>query len=209
MLVVPAALGLAALSEPITAFIFERGRFDSQDTAITATALLFYLPSLPAAAIDQLLIFSFYARKNTLTPNLVQGAAILVYLLTVLPLLLFFRAELGFLTLVIGNSAQWIGHALLMYWLLRRHVSLGGLRLPEAIGKALFASLLMTLVVYGIAAAVLPWLAPPGALLRTPLVTLVLAGGSGALLYIGLSMALRVEALDFFTDALLRKLGRR
>jgi putative peptidoglycan lipid II flippase len=206
LLVLPATAGLAALSTPITALIFERGAFSAQDTAITATALLFYLPSLPAAAIDQILIFAFYARKNTLTPNLVQGAAILIYLLAALPLIFF--SQLGFLSLVIGNSAQWIGHALIMLWLLRRGVSLHGLRLGEAAAKALLASTIMALVVYGIAHFWLPALVEPGSLLSSPLLTILIAGIPGGLLYIGLSIVLRVEALDFFVAALRRRLGR-
>ncbi len=208
MLVLPAAAGLAALAWPITSLLFEWGEFDAQDTALTATALLFYLPSLPAAALDQLLIFAFYARKNTLTPNLVQGAAILFYLATALSLLWLAGEQLGFLALVIGNSVQWIGHALLMWWLLRRHVSLRGLRLGEAAVKAGFASAVMALVVYAIAEPGMTLLLPPDVPLRS-LVVLLVAGGSGALLYVGLSLALKVEALGFFVDALLRKLRRR
>ena len=75
LLIVPAAVGLAALSSPLTALLFERGAFAAEDTAATALALLLYLPGLPAAALDQLLIFAFYARKKTLTPNLIQGAS--------------------------------------------------------------------------------------------------------------------------------------
>ncbi len=197
LLVLPATAGLAALALPITQLLLERGAFSAADTAITATALLLYLPGLPAAAIDQVLIFAFYARKNTLTPNLIQGAAILCYLLAALPLL--FLTELGFLALVVGNSAQWIGHALITYWLLTRVVPLGGQRLGEAVLKGLLASGLMALVVWG------------GALLLGDLPVLVqvaLAGGSGALLYLGLSAALRLEALGFFTSAVRARLNR-
>lgn len=206
LLVLPAAFGLAALAQPIVALLFQYGAFASDDTAITALALLCYLPSLPAAAIDQLLIFAFYARKNTLTPNLVQGAAILIYLLTANVLLV--ATNLGFLALVLGNTAQWIGHALLMYWLLQRHISLRGLRLGEATGKALLASGAMAAVVYGVAVVVLPLLIPANSLLATPLVTIVLAGGLGALVYLGVCVLLRVEALGFFLAALRRKVNR-
>lgn len=195
LLVLPAAAGLAALAAPITALLFERGAFAAEDTAAVALALLFYLPGLPAAALDQVLLFAFYARKNTLTPNLVQGAAIGCYLLTALPLL--WLSDLGFLALVLGNSAQWIGHALLLLWLMRGQVTLRGLRLSEALGKALLASTAMA----GLIAA-LQWLMTG----LPPLLIIVGAGGVGALAYIGLSMLLRVEALDFFTAALLRRI---
>ena len=197
LLILPATAGLAALAGPITGLAFQRGLFTADDTAITALALLCYLPGLPAAAIDQLLLFAFYARKNTLTPNLIQGAAILCYLLVALPLLLFTR--LGFLALVLGNSAQWIGHALITYVMLRRAVPLDGLRLGEATGKGLLASALMAGAVLGLATlgAGMP-----------PLLLVPLAGGAGMLLYFAACAALRVEALSFFFGAVRARLGR-
>lgn len=197
LLILPATAGLAALAGPLTGLLFERGAFTAADTAATALALLFYLPGLPAAAIDQVLLFAFYARKNTLTPNLIQGAAIGCYLLAALPLL--WLTDLGFLALVIGNSAQWIGHALITYMLLTRAVPLGGLRLGEAAAKGLIASGLMAAAVLALAAlaAGLPALLQVG-----------LAGAAGALLYLGLCAALRVEALGFFVGALRARLGR-
>jgi putative peptidoglycan lipid II flippase len=199
LLVIPATAGLATLATPITALLFERGAFGDADTAITALALICYLPGLPAAALDQLLIFAFYARKNTLTPNLIQGAAILCYLAVALPLLWF--SELGLLALVLGNSAQWIGHALIAYLLLRRQVSFSGLRLGEATFKALLASGVMAFVVLAIVIVSAPLAWPP-------LLTLAIAGGSGAIVYFIISTLLRVEALDFFLAALRRKVGR-
>jgi putative peptidoglycan lipid II flippase len=195
LLILPATAGLAALAGPITRLTFERGAFEAGDTAITALALLCYLPGLPAAAIDQVLLFAFYARKNTLTPNLIQGAAILCYLLAALPLL--YLTELGFLALVIGNSAQWAGHALITYLLLGRAVPLRGLRLGEAALKGLVASGLMAALVLALAALM-------GGL--TPWILVPLAGGAGALAYLGLSAALRVEALGFFVGAVRARL---
>jgi putative peptidoglycan lipid II flippase len=197
LLVAPATAGLAVLNQPAVALLLERGEFGVQDTAVTALALLLYLPGLPAAAIDQVLIFAFYARKNTLTPNLVQGAAIGFYLLATLPLL--WLTQLGFLALVIGNSVQWIGHALLMFWLARQVMPLHGQRLGEAVFKAVLASALMALAVYTFLAvtAGLPLI-----------VQTVLAGGVGVLAYIGLCIVLRVEALGFFTAALVQRFKR-
>lgn len=197
LLILPATAGLAALAGPITALVFERGAFVATDTTVTALALLWYLPGLPAAALDQVLIFAFYARKNTLTPNLIQGAAIGCYLLAALPLLWLTDS---FLALVAANSAQWIGHALITYALLRREVPLSGLRLGEAALKGLLASTLMALAVLGVTAigAGLP---------ATALVPLAAATGAAA--YFGLCVALRLEALGFFLGALRARVGRQ
>lgn len=197
LLILPATVGLAALASPITALVFERNAFTAADTAATALALLLYLPGLPAAALDQVLIFAFYARKNTLTPNLIQGAAIVAYLLVALPLL--WLSNLGFLALVLGNSAQWIAHALLTYALLSRTVSLHGLRLGEATLKGLLAAGLMAAAVFGLAQLTsgLP-----------PLVSVAGAGSAGVLIYLGLASLLRIEALGFFVRAVQARLSR-
>jgi len=200
LLVLPAAAGLAALASPITAAIFQRGQFDTSDTAATARALLFYLPGLPAAALDQMLLFAFYAHKRTLTPNLVQGAAVGIYAVTALALL---GAGLGLSALILGNSAQWIGHALILLLLSRRLVNLRGLRLGEAFWKSALASLVMAGVAWGLALGL-------GALgIGGALAQLLVAGSAGALLYFGLCVALHIEALDFFIAAVGRRVRAR
>ena len=152
---------------------------------------------MPAAAIYQVLPRPFYARRHTLSPTLTQGGAIGSSLLVALQLL--WLTELGFLALVLGNSAQWIGHALITYALLSRAVHLGGLRLGEAALKGLLASALMAAVVLGVAVlgAALP-----------PLLLVALAGAAGAAIYVGLATALRIEALSYFVRAVRERLGR-
>jgi putative peptidoglycan lipid II flippase len=196
LLVLPATAGLAALASPIVALIFERQAFVARDTVETARALLFYLPGLPAAAFDQLLLFAFYARNRTLAPNLVQGAAIAIYAVTALALLAL--TQLGYLALILGNSAQWIGHALILLYLSRNLVDLRGVRIGEAIGKSLLAALALVAVAWPLA----QWLP------THPLVTLIVAGGLGSAVYFGVCLLLRVEALDFFVSAVRQRLAR-
>jgi putative peptidoglycan lipid II flippase len=198
LLIVPATVGLAVLARPIIT-IFEGNQFSSEDIHITAWALLLYLPGLPAAAIDQMLLFAFYARKRTLTPNLVQGAAIGVYTLTALGLLTW--TQLGVGALVLGNSAQWISHVVILWLLSRRLFNLGGLRLGEATFKCGVASVAM---------AICLWLVTPALqAIGAPLITVVIAGGFGAAVYFGACALLRVEAFDFFINAVRRRIGSR
>lgn len=200
LLVLPAAAGLAALAFPITAAIFQRGKFDAADTAMTARALLFYLPGLPAAALDQMLLFAFYAHKRTLAPNLVQGAAVGIYALTALTLL---GGGLALSALILGNSAQWIGHALILLLLSRGLVNLRGLRLGEAFWKSVLASLAMGGAAYMLALG----LSALG--MGAALVQVLVAGGASALLYFGLCALLHVEALDFFMAVVRRRMGAK
>lgn len=194
LLILPATAGLAALASPVVALLYQRGAFGGADTQATAHALLFYLPGLPAAALDQMILFAFYARQRTLTPNLVQGAAILIYAATALPLL--FLTPLGVTALILANSAQWIGHALILYFLSRRLVDLGGLRIGETLWKCLIACVALFL---------LAWRLGDVLAFAGPLAALLGAGGFGALAYLGICLALRVEALDFLITTLRRR----
>jgi putative peptidoglycan lipid II flippase len=198
LLILPAAAGLGALALPIVTAVFARKAFGAADAEATARALLLYLPGLPAAALDQMLLFAFYAHKRTLAPNLVQGAAVGLYALTALTLL---ALNLGVGALILGNSAQWIGHALILLLLSRRLVRLRGLRLGEALLKAVVASAAMAAVAWGLAAALRP--------IGGPLLQIVTGGGVGAAVYFGLCLLLRVEALDFFVGAVRARLAAR
>lgn len=122
LLILPATVGLFVLARPIVALLFERGAFTPTDTFWTSTALRVYLIGLPFAAIDQPLVFAFYARKNTIAPNVVQFAAVGIYTIVAFALV----RSYGMIGLVLANSAQLSGHALLMLWLTLTR--LGGLR---------------------------------------------------------------------------------
>ncbi len=113
LLIIPAAVGLFVLAQPIVSLLYEHGAFTSVDTFWTSTAMRFYLIGLPFAAIDQPLVFAFYSRKNTLAPNLVAFAGVAIYIVVASVL----RSTLGMIGLVIANSAQLTGHALIMLWL--------------------------------------------------------------------------------------------
>jgi len=128
--------------------VFQHGAFGAQDTALTAWALLLYLPGLPAAAIDQLLIFAFYARRDTVTPVLVGVAAIGVYLVVALALI----GPLGMGGLVLANSAQWVAHCLIMTVVLWR--TMGDLRRLAA-GTTIRRSAVLCAAMAGVMLAIL------------------------------------------------------
>jgi len=148
VVIVPAAVGLFVLGQPIIRLIFEHGEFTSQDTLQTWRALRLYLIGLPFAAIDLPLVFAFYAQKNTMTPVVVGIVAVVIYL--VVGPALAFVAGWGYLGLVAANSVQLISHALLMLVFFRKRFrGLAGYGLLETIWKTSVASLLVALPAYG------------------------------------------------------------
>ncbi len=67
-IMVPAAIGLVILREPIVRLLFERGAFSVESTRHTAFALAMYAPGLLAFAFAKIIVPTFYARKDTATP---------------------------------------------------------------------------------------------------------------------------------------------
>ncbi|MFA7488378.1 MAG: murein biosynthesis integral membrane protein MurJ [Lysobacteraceae bacterium] len=65
---VPAALGLLALAEPLTATIYQRGEFDARASAMTALSLSAMSLAIPAFMLTKVLAPAFYARQDTKTP---------------------------------------------------------------------------------------------------------------------------------------------
>ncbi len=194
LLMLPATAGLLALAEPIVRLLFERRSFTAQDTLATAQALRLYLPGLPAAGLDQVLLFAFYARKRTLAPNLVQGAAIVCYVLTALGLLNFTTLRIE--ALVLGNSAQWIAHLVILAILARGLIDLRGQRIGEAVLKGVIAAIGVLLIAWLVSQA----LAPFGALVQV-----AVAAICSGIAYLGLCLLLRVEAIGFMLKALRRR----
>jgi len=68
LLMIPAAVGLIVLREPVVDLLFRHHNYSAQDAARTALALQNYAYQLPFVAMDQLLIAAFYARKNAVYP---------------------------------------------------------------------------------------------------------------------------------------------
>jgi putative peptidoglycan lipid II flippase len=202
LLIMPATAGLLVMATPVIALIFEHGAFEPYDTVRTAQALRLYLIGLPFAAIDQLLIFAFYARKDTRTPVLVGVFGVLTYLIVALTLI----TPLGMLGLVVANSVQLSVHALVMLYLSHRYFDgLRGQRLGATAVKVIVAS-----AVTG--AAVLlgtPWLAGWGDLFATwGELLIVLAGGLlGLLIYGVMAWMLRVEDVGYLRKTVVDKLA--
>ena len=125
---------------PIVELVYQRGAFDAADASATGLALFLYSLQLPLTGLDQLFIFAFYARQNTRTPVLVGLLGIGFYLAVALPLL----QPLGMPGLVLANTVQNSGHALVMLWLLSR--VLGGVG-GEGIGRFIATIGATTLVI--------------------------------------------------------------
>ncbi len=154
LITLPAAVGLAVLSQPILATLFQYGAFSAGDVYMASLSLVAYSFGLPAFIAIKVLAPGYYARQDTKTPVkfslLAMGANVLLNLLFVGSLL-----QIGFEGPHAGLAAAssvsaWLNAALLYRSLRRTGVYKpvhGWLRLFMAllIGCAVMAGLLLWL----------------------------------------------------------------
>jgi len=211
LLILPAAVGLIVLSRPVVTALFQRGAFDALATAQTAEAFLYYAPQLPFAALDQLFIVAFYARKDTRTPVLVGVGTVLLYLATApalcgcvdLPLLGRPALVLGRDGLALANTVQNSTHAVVLFLLLRQ-------AFPRLASRDLGGYLLRVgVAALGMGVALVALLPSLEAHLRAAW-QVVLAGGSvGVLVYGALLVLLRVREVGLLWQRLRDRFRRR
>jgi putative peptidoglycan lipid II flippase len=200
-LIIPAAFGLFVLANPIIALLFQNGEFTSADTLMTATALRYYLIGLPFAALDLLLVYAFYARKDTLTPALIGLFSHGVYIVAVL--LLF--EQFSLFSLMIADSVKHITHAIISGVLLHRRIDgFGDQRLLLTTVKTLFAAGIMALFAWW-SLPILTTLIGTASILQEALLVLTAAGSSGAL-FLVLAILLGLEELRWLAGLIKRRL---
>ena len=199
-LTIPSAVGLIALSTPIVSLVYQHHALTPIGTARAATALVGYSFQIPFVGVDQMLIFAFYARRDTLTPMLVGVLGVTTYLISAWLL----SPRFGILGLALANTLQNSLHALVLLVLLTAAVGgLSGRGLVPSIARSLLAA-----VVMGTGAASL------SALIRAHVTSTHLAGQAATalvplafalILYVGTTALLRSPELAFARDIALRK----
>jgi putative peptidoglycan lipid II flippase len=202
-LILPASFALAFLGVPIIQVVFQHGAFSEADKWRTAIALLCYAVGTPFAAVDQVLLFAFYARQNTRTPVLIGIGSVLAYL--VVAILLTVIGPFSFAGLALADSAKQTFHAVVSFMLLGAAIAgLRGLGLGATTLKAGLAALLAALVGFSV------WLVVGDlfgtGLLGRIMVLLVSAGGFTAA-YLGAAALLRLNELAMVWGLVARRLA--
>lgn len=197
VLIAPATAGLLVLAQPIVGLLFERGQFTPADTLQTARVLQVFLFGLSFAALDQLLIFAFYARQDTFTPAAIGVLSVGLYLVVALSLI----RPLGLLGLMVADSIKQIFHASVTGWILSRRLrqatgtgftSFAGFW--AAAGKAGLGAGLLGAGAWAALTAVNAFAVLPGTLGH--LVGVLVPGIIGAGLYAGCVSVLRIPELE-------------
>ncbi len=150
---IPSMVGLILLREPIVGLLFKRGAFDSQTTALTASALLYYGIGLWAFSAVRIVVTLFYALQDTKTP--VKMAAISIFVNIILGIALMWPLRHGGLAL--ATSLASMVNLFLLVRALRKKVGLIDWReILLSVKKTLFCSGVMGVVVFAVAMVLIP-----------------------------------------------------
>ena len=191
LITIPATVGMIILANPIVKLAFERGKFDSLATYMTAGALIFTVIGMVGVSLRTLLSNVYYSLQDTKTP-VIKGF-IAVTINVVLNLILIKPMAHRGLALATSISAI-VASILLIYGLKKKIGSFGLMKSVKCGLKALVASIVMGIVVYflhislgnNMGSGTLP-----------ELITLLVSAGVGALIYLILIYLLKVEELDW------------
>lgn len=143
---VPAAAGLALLSEPIVRVLFQHGNFGAADTRTMAPLLALFVIGLPFFSVVNLTVRAFYSVKDTKTPVQIAFIDFLVNL----GLSLLLMRWLGGAGLVLASTTAIIVQTVLLERALARKLpGLSFRPLGGTVGRIVVSTLAMGVVVWG------------------------------------------------------------
>ncbi len=197
-LTIPAAVALIVIPLPLVSVLFERGAFDTDDTAATALAVTVYGLGLPAFVLQKALQPLYFAREDTRRPFGYAVVAMIVNAVVAIGLSIY----IGYIAAALATTvAGWA-----MVWLLWRGSRNMGeaarfdQRFKHRIVRIVMASVLMGGLLWLAVLLVGPALGLP--VVRYGALALVVAVGIGG--YFGLGQLLGAFRLSEFKAALRR-----
>ena len=187
---IPSMAGLIVLREPIIGLLFERGAFDAQATRLTAFALLYYTSGLWAFAAVKIVVSTFYALQDTLTPVKIAAVSIAANLL----LGIILMGPMGHGGLALSTSLASVLNLTLLVWVLRK-------RLGHLKWRNIFSSACKTVMCSAIMGGCV-WMIAAYTVLDGKNTFLMLLGKisacltAGAVIYVVLSFIMKSSELD-------------
>ena len=147
LLLIPSAVLMAVLAEPITRLVYERGAFGNEATDLTSTALFWWSISLPFQGVSLLFSRTFFSLQRPWVTTALAGLNLVVN--AALAAALYGPFEIA--GIVLGTVAGTIVMCMAQGWLLRG--DLGGVEGPRTLDAAVrmvVAAALLGAVSYGV-----------------------------------------------------------
>jgi putative peptidoglycan lipid II flippase len=185
----PSMAGLIILRMPLVAMLFRHGEFDDQATRLTADALLYYGIGLWAFSAVRILIYAFYALKDTRTP--VTMAIISIAANVALGAILMRPMQHNGLAVALSLASTL--HLILLAAALRKRMGAWGWRqIVWSVARSSLCAILMGVSVWILAR----WVIPHDSAGRGELaVGMIICTMAGVVVYIGLAVIFKAPEL--------------
>ncbi|HKP20065.1 MAG TPA: lipid II flippase MurJ, partial [Thermoleophilaceae bacterium] len=145
LLLIPSAVLMAVLAEPVTRLVYERGAFDAAATDLTSTALVWWSISLPFQGVSLLFSRTFFSLQRPWATTALAGLNLLVNAAIAAALYGPFEIAGIVLGTVIGTIVMCVAQG----WILRRELSgIEGARLLSSVIRMTVAAALLAAVAY-------------------------------------------------------------
>ncbi|CAN5907371.1 murein biosynthesis integral membrane protein MurJ [soil metagenome] len=198
--VVPSTVVMTILAKPLVGLLYERGRFDAQDTQTVATLLAGYAVGLLGYGVYFLLVRAFYSQQNTITPALLNVSLFILYTAVVY---LLSQTSVGVVSVVLALSGAYTLLAIAGLIAMRRTIKrIGGRDLLRALAKTLAAGIVMAGVAWGGMIISGPG---SGAAERALIVSFV--GGASVAAYLGTAYLLKLEEIQWASNLLKKRIS--
>jgi putative peptidoglycan lipid II flippase len=145
LLLIPSAVLMAVLAEPITRLVYERGAFDAGATDLTSEALLWWSISLPFQGVSLLFSRTFFSLQQPWATTLLAGVNLVVNAAIAAALYGPFEIAGIVLGTVVGTVVMCVAQG----WILRRELAgIEGGRLVSSVVRMLVAAALLAALSY-------------------------------------------------------------
>jgi len=131
LLLIPSAVLMVVLAEPITRLVYERGAFDGEATDLVTTAMVWWSISLPFQGVSLLFSRTFFSLQRTWATTTLAAANMVVNVVVSLAL----YRPFGIAGVVLGTVAGTLVMTIAQGWLLRGE--LGGIELAHTLAAGL------------------------------------------------------------------------
>jgi putative peptidoglycan lipid II flippase len=186
--IIPAAGGFIALSQPIVRLLLQHGVFGAGSTELFAGTFLFMSMGLAAYAVFQQLMRASYARQDTKTPWIVNGITVAFTIAVSIPLFLWIDVR----GLGLGHAASYTFAAILATIVLRRQIGgIDGRRVLASAARITVAAAASSVGAWLVSRALAP--SGTGPPLGPQLLQVGAAIAAGIAIYAGLAIAFRLE----------------
>ncbi len=204
-ILIPSAVGLAVLREPIIRLLFEfKGSFSAANTALTGEALLYYCIGLVGYGVVQVMLRGFYAIQNTVTPVIISVSCIACNILFSLLLI----QPLAHVGLALANSIAGLVQALLLFIFLRLKIGQMDIRrILISLCKTGAACLFMGLAAWGANLLCERLLGMASKLIQ--MINLGVAVGVAVVVFFGLAWLMKMEECTLIFNQFGKKLRKK